>query len=211
MKYEFYKPGQEDMILFYNKYTLDTNYMVKSWMSDNGRPFMILFFNNDICVINIHADHSNDIYQFNKHLDDTFLGKKQKAEVRGDVAEIKKRLSTYKIICMGDFNHNIPTGFKIYNRPLYGQTTENSCCDSSQLFTTGAKAKSPYDHILTSWIDPNITTVRNPTAPASDHLPVSRTVNLPVLQTGGVDNMYEKYIKYKYKYMQLKNNHKINI
>ena len=106
---------------------------------------------------------------------------------------------------MGDFNSNITSRFKIYNRPLYGTTKINTCCDSNNLFTQGTKSHIPFDHILTSWRDANPTIVHKPTPPASDHLPITRTIKL--LQSGGMKDInYKKYMKYKNKYIQLKNN-----
>ena len=211
MNFEHYRPYLEDMILFYDetKYKLDRNYMVKSWMKDAGRPFMILFFNNNICVINIHAGHKNDITQFDNHLQDTFKGLKKNSLVIGEEAEILLKIKTYNIICMGDFNKSISSEFQILKRPLYGHTISNTCCDSIDLFKKNYNINSgeyvgSYDQILTSWANANQTIVHNPPPPASDHLPVSRIVILPIL--GGKDNMYKKYMKYKYKYMQLKNN-----
>ena len=211
MNFEHYKPGFEDMILFYNKtkYILDKNYMVKSWMHDTGRPFMILFFNDNICVINIHAGHRDDITRFDDHLQNTCKGLKHNSVVIGKEAEILAKIKTYNIICMGDFNKSITPGFRILNRPLYGPTATTTCCDSVNLFIKNYNINSgeyigSYDQILTSWNDANSTIVHNPPPPASDHLPVSRTVNIPIL--GGKNNMYDKYMKYKYKYkyMQLK-------
>ena len=209
MNFKHYKPGSEDMILFYNKtkYILDENYMVKSWMHDTGRPFMILFFNDNICVINIHAGHRDDITQFDNHLQNTFKGLKHNSVVIGKEAEILEKIRTYNIICMGDFNKSITSGFRILNRQLFGPTVSLTCCDSINLFTksyniNSGKYVGSYDQILTSWNDAKQTMVHYPPAPASDHLPVSRTVNLPL--SGGKNNMYDKYMKYKYKYMQLK-------
>ncbi len=211
MNFEHYRPYLEDIILFYDetKYKLERNYMVKSWMKDTGRPFMILFFNDNICVINIHAGHKNDITQIDKHLQDTLHGLKHNSVVIGKEAEILEKIKTYNIICMGDFNKSITPGFRILNRLLYGPTVSTTCCDSINLFIKSYNINSgeyvgSYDQILTSWNDANSTIVHNPPPPASDHLPVSRTVNLPISLSGGKNNMYDKYMKYKYKYMQLK-------
>jgi hypothetical protein len=71
MTSENYKPGVEDIVTFYDdkKYTLDpVAAQLLGHMQNIGRPFIILFFAQNICVINIHADHNQDIYKLDQYI-----------------------------------------------------------------------------------------------------------------------------------------------
>lgn len=136
------KPGEE-MVTFFdkNKYQLDDGVnIINTFMATHGRPCTIIFFKQKICIINIHADHKNDIENFDKYLIDTltkeertYLSKNQNKTINskkfqinnspglkpryedlsGNILkqnEIIEKLKTYKIIMLGDFNSNLGGG-----------------------------------------------------------------------------------------------------
>lgn len=132
-KYDFIASciRNEDMVTFYKrgKLTLDSDLgasVVITYMEDVGRPMMILFFNNNLCVINLHAGHKNDILKINDHLANTFNQQKfnnsermnpgYKSSNRSttttekppyNFSEIIRKLKTYKIIVLGDMNFDM--------------------------------------------------------------------------------------------------------
>ena len=169
------KPGIEDMVTFYdkNKYILDaTNNKILGHMSNIDRPFMILFFNEKLCIINVHADHNGDIKKFDEYLIRTI-----KDNYSDNTENFVQKLQSYDIVMMGDFNDtlkdndkhiilsdpffNIPNG-----RTLYGVNKSASCCDS----TMKGKVYSAYDHILSTYQNNNskVHLIKK----ASDHLPI---------------------------------------
>lgn len=172
--------SNEDMVTFYNKdrLTLDnTDSVVVTYGKDFGRPIMMLFFNNNLCVINIHAGHDKDIFKLSKHIENTL--NKEKYNVKNNKTlkfsykinngndinptlnykNILTKLKSYNIILLGDLNADVNEyarknmSFVIghpINRSLFTDNkTEyvKTCCDSM----LGAKPKSRtryYDHIL---------------------------------------------------------------
>lgn len=152
----------EEMVIFYdqNKFKLDerANRLV-GYMADRNRPFVILFFQGNLCVINVHAGHHYDIYRFNRYL--------QQA-LEGASAEFLPKLKTYDIIMMGDFNNELKKGFSILGRRMYGINQTLTCCDKS---LENKKQRSAFDHVLSTYPHENQSIVI-PTVDASDHLPI---------------------------------------
>jgi hypothetical protein len=161
MTAENYKPGVEDIVTFYGKkYTLDpATPRLPGYMENIGRPFIILFFAQNICVINIHAEHNQDIY----NLDQYIIRALSNPTYQPVAAQMVKKFKSYDIIMMGDFNDNlqiqggathtiltdpyfgIPGG-----RKLFGINKQNTCCDAN-LTANQNVMKNPYDHILSTW------------------------------------------------------------
>jgi hypothetical protein len=173
MKYIHFTPFREELVTFYDsKYILDTDInTVTGNMKDRGRPFMILFFQNKTCVINMHCGHDDDFYDFLKYIN-----------YNSNRSIILNKLRTYNIILIGDMNNPLNDNLKmkkyeteIFDRHLFGINKVNTCCDN------GLKANKfnmtiNYDHILST--SSNIkTTVYNVPTPASDHLPIIGIIN----------------------------------
>lgn len=206
MEVEHYKPGPEDMVTFYNKDWQLRGY-VKSWMEDTGRPMMLLFFDN-LVAVNMHAGHrvglvrkQPDFYSFSKHLALALRnskrgslfkqgeGSEQTGASQEFVQFVVEQLKEKPIILLGDMN----TGFRGVNKvtfftePLFknpnGRTFAGfhrmpTCCDAN-IKTTQQNARSAFDQILASL--PNQVTnhvVPEALPDASDHLPLSATVDL---------------------------------
>ena len=185
-----YKPSVEDIVTFYNKkYTLDdTDNQILGHMEDAGRPMIILFFKQKICVINIHAGHNRDVYKF-----DSYLLKTLNNSYTASMSTFLNKFKTYNIIMMGDFNDELDnlSSFDILKDPafgvpngrkLYGINKKKSCCDDT-IAVTGSNLTFAYDHILSTYINntSNIFIVQI----ASDHMPIIS--NISVHQIIGYD------------------------
>lgn len=167
-----YKPGIEDAVLFYNnKYKLNNILpnVIKGNLYDktrgafsNGRPFIIGFFENNLCVISLHAGH-NGMGNFDE-IEDA-MKKQFSTNYSTDYNKIVNRLKTWDLIIMGDFNINLKNT-TFFGRNLNGKHNTGTCCDTNLTANTNA----PYDQILTSFS--TITTNIYQEKDASDHLPV---------------------------------------
>ncbi|AGD92125.1 hypothetical protein LBA_00205 [Megavirus lba] len=171
MEVVHHKYDLEEIVTFFNKkYILDkTHNTIFGYMSDINRPFQILFFNNNLCVINLHAGHNKDIYDFDKHLIRTLKSNKYHKQ-------FIQKLQTYDIIMGGDFNDNLNDSFRIlidpyfdieYGRKLYGFNKTPSCCNYN---LSMIKQNKTYDHILSTLSD-NISEIKT-ISMASDHMPI---------------------------------------
>ena len=188
-------------------------------MKNRGRPFMILFLtgtgsepNEKICIINVHPDHDGDIYNF-----DTYL--KKKLLKYENYEDYLQKLQSYNIIMMGDFNDNIAMKktFAVFKddffknpsgRKLYGINKDKTCCSGS-LVGKYVMSKA-YDHILSTSkkIETNVHNVKK----ASDHMPIIAMIQFPKsIKMNGGDSLknesvyyFEKYLKYKKKYLDHK-------
>ncbi|AQN68046.1 5-nucleotidase superfamily protein [Saudi moumouvirus] len=177
MKFINHKYDLEEIVTFYHvNYKLDkTHNMIKGYMTDKNRPFLILFFNNELCLINLHAGHHQDIYHFDNHLI-KILEKYHHKNIFLD------KLKSYNIIMAGDFNDNLEdNSLKILEnkyfgmnggRKLYGFNKIPSCC--SYNLDKIYQPKS-YDHILSTLnnISSQVITIKS----ASDHMPIIGYVN----------------------------------
>lgn len=164
-----HKPGQEDMVLFYNKnYNLDdSDSIIKGYMQDTGRPFVVCFFKQKIAVINVHAGHYGDIFKFDFYLTDTINSSTYKASARTFMA----KLQTYDIIMMGDFNNQLPKSFSVMGRKLYGTNKTKTCCNKK---LEAHMLTASFDHILST--NPNIVSDVFSVSKASDHMPIIATL-----------------------------------
>lgn len=149
----------EELITFYDKaHTLDKTYgKLCGKMCDNNRPLLILFFNNNLCIINIHAGHNRDAHNFELHLENLL----QQAHV-----EYTAKIMTYDIIVAGDFNDELKgLTFTILGRQLSGQNIIPTCCGIMRDKNTVA-----FDHILSSHA--NNSAIVHKVQFASDHMPI---------------------------------------
>lgn len=166
-----YKEDLDEIVTFYDqdKYQLDIDqYLFQGHMIDKNRPFIILFFKQRICVINLHAghysyrSHTNDIYNLDYYL--------KRSLIENKFSKIYlKKLKTYDIIMMGDFNDSLKNNsqFNVLGRSLYGINKKETCCSNN---LAPRKHHKALDHILSTC--QNIKTVVLPNDFASDHLPI---------------------------------------
>lgn len=197
---------KENMVTFYNKkYILDSDInTIKGFLQDAGRPFIILFFNNNLCVINMHSGHhalNSKEYKNNGDLNDLFTIYLPKFINKFDQPEIYKKINTYDLIVMGDMNNHLPKTVIVGdNRKLFNVNKIPTCCDKSLL---NSRMGRSYDHILSTYknikYEKNIT--KNMDVPASDHLPV---IAIITTKTESQSLYKHKYLKYKKKYMDMK-------
>ena len=144
-------------ITFYNetKYKLDKdcNTMKFGFNGPLGRCVQINFFNNNLCVINVHAGHDkgvNDITTFDMSLK-TFLEGKFSERCKNIFIE---KLHKYNIIMLGDMNSDIINFDHItidgVKRKLYGRTLEPTCCTDVKKMNGVNVINFAFDHILTT-------------------------------------------------------------
>ena len=217
----------EEIVTFYDpKYSLDDTYSIIGGnigrigrgppddrlplgIKEEGRPILILFFKNNLCVISMHASHRNDINNFLQRLDEILNLRAYSA----DKEVYLTKLRTYNLIIMGDLNNElIPNEFLtntinqiFFNRQINGHNiTEKTCCDTT--FRDPIKVyRNRFDHILTTYPTINSQVYRLGIL-HSDHLPVIAIINTtPIVQVGLGNKYYYKYLKYKKKYISLKN------
>lgn len=186
-KYIDGKTITDSIVTFYStNHKLDTSAnQILGHMVDTGRPFLINFFDKNLCIINIHVGHHNDHLQFDGHLENWI----NKYIV--DKNHLLTKLRTYNIIMMGDFNDALVGGFVILKSPffgiprgrtLYGQTPNGTMT----ILTNGWTS----DHILYTFA-PNSGNTRiipstsylqyssSKRPQASDHLPVLLELHIP--------------------------------
>jgi len=197
--YHTYDVNVAQMATYYdnNKYHLDDDMsIINTFMANRGRLLTILFFKEQICLINVNAHHGKDILNFDQYLEDTLKstdgnrlsGTRQvpclvytKSTLlpyplsTGIIQTIKNKLKTYEIIILGDMNYDFPivTTHIILSNPYFntprilnGLNTTASCCDTQ----LQGNVTHPADHILST--NKNITSVTKKIQMASDHLPV---------------------------------------
>lgn len=174
MNHIHYHSGTEHLVTFYHpKYQLDHDEpIIKGYMVDKNRPFLVLFIEERLCVINIHAGHNGDWKLFDFYLKNAIL------EMNGTaVNTILDKLQTYDIIVAGDFNDEVGRKSVILTDPffrrsrkLYGVNQTPTCCD----LTLNGLVKTPFDHILSTI--PLIETIVFNLKMASDHLPIMANI-----------------------------------
>lgn len=178
MNEKYYRSGPEDIVIFYDKkYRLDANQnIIVGNIKNIGRPFIILFFDNKLCIINVHSEHKREILKFDKYLK---IAIQTKYNIDKNI--YLKKLKEYDIVMMGDFNHTLnkkdphiilsDVFFNIkYGRKLHGTNKINSCCDKN----LRGNAHISFDHILTTL--KNIKTRVHKLNNASDHLPITALI-----------------------------------
>ena len=95
MSYHEHKSGLDDMVTFWNskKYRL---LKTKKGEFEEGRPYLATYFNNKLCVINVHFGHYTDYGEI-KHL----------ARMIDDLKLKDFHANGGRVIIAGDFNNNI--------------------------------------------------------------------------------------------------------
>jgi hypothetical protein len=176
-------------ITFYDKekYKLDEEcgHMKLGFLGRLGRGIQINFFNERLCVINVHAGHKkkdgtgNGIDTFEKSLDLYLKGKYCSKKCKETYI---RKLKEYEIIMLGDMNDGIPNDFSFKvdgkTRSLVGRTRESTCCGDKQKMDGDNTNSGAYDHILSTF--PNQqktkTTVYTGLRRHSDHNPVKSII-----------------------------------
>lgn len=184
MFYYVHKSGPETMVTFWdgNKYELNS---VEAGEFAKGRPYLILTFNNNLTIINIHVEHQSYkllIYKLEKLMKDLMW----------------KYSQDHRFIISGDFNNRLDPILKLNGMIFYNNFPDiKTCCEPN--------SKSSFDHTIDSYSPIIDVFVPEVNKLASDHLPVITTL-VENNQTGGGDMYYDKYVKYKIMYLQTKNN-----
>jgi len=185
MCYSVYKYSElerdEPICTFWNAehYTIENVYGGK--MQDSGRPIHILFFKENLCVINFHAGHHiyDKLDQTSKpdvlYLD-TYINNLKMTN------EDKHKLQTYQIIILCDCNADLSDLQNIKNRLLYNKTPEKTytCCDTK--LKGELDIPLVIDHIVTTFPQHNLNlTIPKPTEFHSDHLPLIKRMTHPLI------------------------------
>ena len=199
----------EDSFIYYNeKYTIGEIYKGDF---ERGRPYIIAEFIKDsikTVVINVHLSEtaSRGLLEAVGKTELEYKSEEiQKLENRlqPSLKATLKNLST-RVIIAGDFNCNFIDAFKIkiFDRQFSMESRPiNTCCDFK--ITGNAKYYNQrYDHILIT-DNLNLTSYNTallPTPLFSDHLPMIYEINDKIQLVAE-----KKYLKYKTKYLVLKN------
>lgn len=157
-----------------NKYTL--NKVIRGTMEDNNRLFMICFFNRRLAVINIHAGHKKDYAKLEEYISKV-IGPRD-----------RRRLKYYDIILLGDFNENV-TSMTLFDRELSGTKTEPTCCYT---YKGSFFSRYIFDHILSTV--PVKDTLLHDVPRASDHKPVTATIDLPYVNGYDFDGVIHRSV-----------------
>ncbi len=179
------KPDARDMVTLYdpNKYKLEHE-PINYYMNGKDRPFTILFFEGQLCVINMHPLDRNDFYKLDSYLKNLFVFNKDEFEM------VKDKLKTYTIIMMGDMNTNFGNDTNILilrdvfmgGRMLHGKNKTGTCCSDKLMPSVGlsqVNVQNAFDHILTTRNKEYIKTyVYDTNKPASNHLPIIAEITL---------------------------------
>ena len=137
---------------------------------EEGRPFLVVILNENICLVNVHMPHNDD---FKGNL--KIIEKKIKKE-NSDI-----NLDNFRIIIGGDFNQDIGLSLNFLNKRMYNTKKEYSCClYSTHMYKNKNilkyKKGTNIDHILDSHEMPvysiTLTPIdeNNNLIPGSDHL-----------------------------------------
>lgn len=174
MFYVSYQSGKEQIVTFYSTdHKLDDSDAIIT--GSVTRPILITFFNNNLCVINLHGDHQHSVLDFDNHLIE-ILEKKYKKKI----SVILSKLQSYDIIMMGDFNEELRDrdSFNILSnkyfgitggRDLWGINRNTTCCYES-FDGRPNKYQVAFDHILANTKKMSSETIF--VSNASDHSPV---------------------------------------
>lgn len=186
MKYLEYQSGPEKMATFWNgnQYNLVENI---NGSFRTGRPFQILIFRENICLINLHLPHLNKTAVV-KNLE--YL-----------ITKIDPKITNYRFIMAGDFNYalnnpdekkNFLPSLQLYDlkfhiNPKYIAT----CC-----IPPFRRNTLQFDHVIDTLDMPVSVASPKVAEMASDHLPI-----IAILNDISVSRIYKnKYKSYRKKY-----------
>ena len=133
-----------------------------------GRPFLVVFLNEGICLVNVHMGHKKNIVYELKKIED-------------EIYKRKINVDPYRIILGGDFNADVGKEILFFEKNMFNFRKKFTCC----VYTTHMgksinnlryiKGKN-IDHILDSQDEPVYGTIITPLdennnlKPGSDHL-----------------------------------------
>lgn len=146
------KTEKETMTSFINKkYNIEN---VIGGKFQLGRPFLVVFLKEKICVINVHMGHGKILKDELKKIED-------------EIIKSKINTNSYRIILGGDFNLDIKEDVIFLNKRMYKTKTKMTCC----IYTTHMykpfsnlkyiKGKN-IDHLLDSQDEPVYDTIITP-------------------------------------------------
>jgi broad specificity phosphatase PhoE len=171
-----------------------------------GRPILVNFFSQGICLINVHAPHDRKIYNLNNILT-------QLIDVHPHKAEILSKFASYHVFLVGDFNDDFDTTITIFGREFISKPNRKGTCCNNLLIPRhyDEMIDKKFDNIVNAKSD-HIESIElhypDVPLPASDHLPLIGHVMMTSsrkIKGGNDNNEYMKYMKYKKKYVMLKN------
>jgi len=160
------KTEKETMTTFINK-----KYNIQNVIGSKfqlGRPFLVVFLKEKICVINVHMGHNKTLTDELKKIED-------------EIYKSKINIDSYRIILGGDFNIEIIEDVIFLKKRMYKTKNILSCCMytkhmnkpfSNLKYVNGKNI----DHILDSQAEPVYDTIitpvdeKNNLKPGSDHL-----------------------------------------
>lgn len=189
------------LVTFYDpSYRLDaTHNQIMGYMADANRPFTILFFESNLCIINLHAGHNNDIFRFDQHLKNILINKEE------TVHPYLSKLKTYDIVMMGDFNGNIDENFAILTDPyfqipggrkMHGINHISTCCNYWLIpFYSSSRA---FDQVIST-----ISKIQNRVYPvhnASDHAPIIAWLTWPHARRNVPRKAVNRYHRFHHKH-----------
>jgi hypothetical protein len=136
---------------------------------ESGRPFLVVFLEENICIVNLHMAHDEEYMRDLKIIEDRIYIKAPEIDI-----------SKYRIILGGDFNEDIGLSFTFLNNTMYNTKKNYSCCIfSTHMFKNKKllqhKKGKNIDHILDSKQKPIYSITLTPLdgdklIPGSDHL-----------------------------------------
>lgn len=174
-----YQPGLSPIVTLYStKFELDpTLNQLTGYSTGTGRPFIMLFFTNGLGVLNLHADHHDDVYNLQATLERSLNSLEQL-----DAEQIISKLQTYDLIVAGDMNSTLVARGtpRLFGRRLYGPTTQSTCCDQT---LRAARFTYASDHVLSTSNSVRTQVYRVPNA--SDHRPIIADIDLQLKQQIG--------------------------
>ncbi len=162
------KSEKESMVILVNKkYNVD---ITIGGEFEEGRPFLVVFLKEGICLVNVHMGHKINVIRELKKIED-------------EIYKTKINMDSYRIILGGDFNANVGKEILFFEKRMLNFRKKTTCCiNSSHISKNKSTIKDlrgkNIDHILDSEAEPiygNIivpTDENNNILPSSDHFAV---------------------------------------
>jgi hypothetical protein len=155
------------LMLVNKKYEVESTFASEF---EKGRPYLVVFLKNMICLISVHMGHDE---QFKRDL----------KKIEKNIYKVKspKEMESYRIILGGDFNQEIGNNIEFCGKNMITQRKKMTCCVySTHMYKNNSLLKylkgKNIDHILDSLDEPVYITQVTPLnekkelQPGSDHL-----------------------------------------
>ncbi len=162
------KSEKESMVILVNKkYNIDISI---GGEFEEGRPFLVVFLKEGICLVNVHMGHKKNLLVELKKIED-------------EIYKTKINMDSYRLILGGDFNANIGKDILFFEKRMLNFIKKTTCCiNSSHISKNKSTIKDlrgkNIDHILDSEAEPIYENIIVPTdennniLPSSDHFAV---------------------------------------